>query len=488
MKKALLTGILLLSALLAPAQQRVLTLEDCREMAIAQSKELDQARIQTEMAGYDRKIALANWFPKVSATGAYIYNTRDISLVNQEQSARLKSMGTTLENRLWDAAQQNATTRGKLILDQIRQAGIIPDIAAPINEIGAEIDASMHPDLRNIWLGAVTVEQPLFLGGKILYSNQMAALAEDLARSQYDMKESAILLDVDQAYWQIISIANKKKLAESYADLLHHMEVDVRAAVAAGVSTDSDALQVKVKANEADMMLTKATNGLALAKMLLCKRVGLPLDTEITLVDEELEVIPAPDRPEVRSLDDIFAARPETRSLNLASRIFDKKAKLVRADMFPSIALLGAYTISKPNFFDGYQNTWQGGMFSAGVLVRIPIFHGGETYFKYKKARAEARQYKDQLEDAQDLINLQVTQQRKLYEEALQKAEMAAANLESARENLRSATLGHEAGVVPTNTLLAAHTAWLSASSDCIDAGIELQMASASLRSAQGGF
>lgn len=486
MLKRFLIIPLLLTALTAAGQERVLTLEECREMAIEQSKELTQARIQTEMAGYDRKIALANYFPKVSATGLYIYNTRDISLVNQEQSERLKNMGTSLDNALWDAAQARTGVIGDWILSWIRSSGVVPDIATPINAIGSEIDASMHPNLHNVWLGAVTLEQPVFMGGKIIYSNQMAALAEDLSKTQYEQKETEILLDVDQAYWQIISIASKKKLAQSYTDLLAHTEADVQKALEAGLATDSDVLQVKVKVNEARMMLSKATNGLELAKMLLCKRVGLPLDTPILLADETLEEIPLPQRPDARSLEDIFASRPETRSLNLASQIFDKKAKVVRADMLPSVAVLAAYSVTNPNMYNGFQNTWQGGNLSAGVMVKVPIFHAGENLFKYKKAKAEASLYNVQLDNAKELITLQVNQQQKLYDEALQKLEMAAANLESARENLRTATVGHEAGVIPTNTVLAAHTAWLSASSDYIDAGIELQMAAANLRGAEG--
>ena len=46
--------------------------------------------------------------------------------------------------------------------------------------------------------------------------------------------------------------------------------------------------------------------------------------------------------------------------------------------------------------------------------------------------------------------------------------------------------LGFEAGVVPTETVLGAQTAWLSAHSDCIDAGIELQMAASRLARAEG--
>ena len=481
---------------LATAQPRTLTLADCRDMAVAQSKELDQARIQTEMAGYDRKIALANWFPKVTAAGTYVYNNRDVSLISEDQSARLTSAGTNLDNAFWDALKaqvgglENPTVRSVAldILDQMQASPNRMDIATPINAIGQEIDATLHPDLHNIWAGTVMVEQPVFTGGKILYSNQMAALAQQLAQSKYDMAEASLLLDVDQAYWQIVSIAEKKRLAQSYVALLHQLEADVESAVEAGVSTQSDALQVKVKANEAEMMLSKATNGLALSKMLLCQKIGLPLDSEISLADEALEVIPAPVLPAQKSLEDIYGDRPETRSLELATRIYEKKAKVVRADGLPTVALMGAYTLTNPNLYNGFQNTWQGGNLSAGVVVKIPIVHGGEGVYKYKKAKAEARLYQDQLEDARALIGLQVAQQRKLLSEAIEKQELAQAHLASAEENLRMATLGHEAGVVPTSTALAAHTAWLGAHSECIDAGIGLQMAASALKKAEGSI
>ena len=65
---------------------------------------------------------------------------------------------------------------------------------------------------------------------------------------------------------------------------------------------------------------------------------------------------------------------------------------------------------------------------------------------------------------------------------------MARSNLDLAEDNLRSARVGLDAGVIATNTVLGAHTAWLSAHSEYIDAGIELQMTAASLRKAEGGY
>ena len=110
MKKLTLFLLLALGMVNARAQENVyngqpLTLEDCREMAIARSKDLEQARIQVKMADYDRKIALANYFPNISAKGAYLYNNRDIALIGADQSALLQGAGTLVQGQM-DAAME----------------------------------------------------------------------------------------------------------------------------------------------------------------------------------------------------------------------------------------------------------------------------------------------------------------------------------------------------------------------------------------------
>ena len=232
-------------------------------------------------------------------------------------------------------------------------------------------------------------------------------------------------------------------------------------------------------------------------------------------------MIPEPADPQQKSLEDIYADRPETRSLALAGKIYDRKAKVVRADMMPKVALTANYLVSNPNVFNGVQKNWNGGLFTAGVMVNVPIFHGLENINRYKKAKAEVSLYQSQYEDARELIKLQVAQQRKVLGEAREKVELTLSNLDSVGRNvmrvpvdlssaaekaalqleslayekgveietdIRKATVGYEAGVVPTNTVLGAQTAWLSAHSDYIDAGIELQMAAASLNKAEGNL
>jgi len=501
MKRQILLTLLALLPMTMTAQQ-TLTLEECRQMAVSANKDLDQQRTKLEMAGYDRKIAQANYFPKITAYGTWQHVGGDFSLIDDTNIPTFGELGTTAQAtyNTYLEKLQALISSDPTVLAYISQspelqqaiAGLSSvDVATGLNTIGSKvdetIDEAIHPDISNIYAAAITLQQPIFMGGKIVAANKMAKLAEDLAKMEYNGDYDDILVDVDQAYWQVVSVANKKKLAESYNDLLQNMLHNVEVSVKEGVATSADELTVKVKANEAAMTLTKANNGLVLAKMLLCKEVGLPLNSDITLADETLETIPLPeDEPEL-SLDEIYANRSETQRLETAAQIYDQKVNIARADMLPKVAFTANYVVMNPNMNHGFENDW-GHNWTAGVVVSVPIFHGFEALQKTRKAKAEATIYRTKYDDAKDLINLQVTQLRQQQKEAYERLSMAESNLESAEENLRTANVGFEAGVIDANTTLGAHTAWLQAHSEYIDAGIDVQMNNAKIKQAQGGY
>ena len=472
--------------------QQVLTLDECRQMAVENNNSLKTAQQKIKVAGYDRNIALANYFPKITATGTYMYTSRDWKLIDDDKAAEIQNAGTTLQNDVTNKMMQIMSDKDvmtkymtdaafKKLIDGLQTT----DIATPINAIGQHITDALTLDMHNLCGAVVSVQQPVFMGGKIVASNQMAKYAEELAKSQYDAEHAQVLADIEQAYWQIVSIAAKKNLAENYADLLRQMGKDVDALVAEGFATPSDALTTKVKMNEAEMLYTKATNGLALAKMLLCKECGLPLDSEITLADETLDAIPVPQMSPVISDEEVYAARPEIKSLDLAKKIYDKKVAVVRADGLPTVAVMANYAVTNPNVFNGFQNKF-GGFFSAGVLVNVPIFHGTEAIQKTRKAKAEAALTQYRLDDAKEMISLQVAQLRQQEGEALEKLTMAESNLENAEENLRVATAGWNEGMIASNVVLQAQTAWLQAHSEYIETGVELQMCAVNLAKAEG--
>ncbi len=464
--------------------QIALTLDSCRALAMENNKELLIGQEKIKAAHYQNKAAFTNYLPKLSATGTYIRNQKEISILNDEQKAGLSQLGTTVGTQVKGFAQQLAVAHPELA-PLIASLGNF-DIATPLNAAGNSIVDAFRTDTRNMYAGAITLTQPLYMGGKIRAYNKITQYAEELARQQHHTGMQEVILSTDQAYWQVISLVNKKKLAEGYLKLLQKLESDVDHMIAEGVATKADGLSVKVKVNEAEMTLTKVEDGLSLSKMLLCQLCGLDLSTNVVLADENMNDLPIllKENSEI-NMETAYASRPELKSLELASLIYKQKVNVTRAEHLPTVALLGNYLVSNPSVYNGFENKFKG-MWNVGVMVQVPIWNWGEGVYKTKAAKAEAQIAKYQLQDAREKVELQVNQAAFKVTEAKKKLIMASKNLEKANENLRYATLGFEEGVIAPANVLEAHTAWLSAQSEKIDAQIDIKLTEIYLQKSQG--
>lgn len=472
--------------------RQVMTLQECRDSAAANNRSLKMAGQEIVIAEYGKKAARANYFPDISINAGYMYNARDIDLIGQERSEKLTNAGNALQGALAEGIGNLLADpeTGSIIMNSPEMMKLLgklseTDVAGPANAIGAELNDALHLDISNMFLGTVSLRQPVFMGGKIVAADKAAALAGDLAGSRYETEYRAVISEVDRVYWQTVSLSGKLQLAREYNELLRQLLDDAEKMAAAGIATEADVLAVKVKANEAAMMLTKAENGVSLSRMLLCRICGMDLNTDIELADEGLDRLQIPQAVPEMSNEEIFSSRPEIRSLELAAEIYDRKTAIARADMMPHVALTANYILSNPNLYNGFRNDF-GGTFNVGVAVSIPIIHGCSARQKVNKAKAEAVLTRYRIEEAKETISLQVARLRMQHDEALKKLAMAGSNLDSAEENLRTARIGFTEGTVPANTVMQAQTAWMQAHSEYIDAGIELQMCASDLAIAEG--
>ncbi|MDR1003590.1 MAG: TolC family protein [Prevotellaceae bacterium] len=472
--------------------QMLLSLDSCRALAVAHNKALLISREKINAAHYEHKAAFTKYLPRIAATGGYMRSQREISLLSNAQKGALGTIGTQVGGAMQQSIEQLITQNPAITQD----AGLMAllqtlgssDIATPLNQLGNSIVDAFRTDTRNMYAGALTLSQPLYMGGKIRAYNKITGYAEELARQQHNSDVQELILSTDQAYWQVVSLASKQKLADSYLQLLGRLESDVDKMIAQGVATRADGLSVKVKVNEAEMTLTKVADGLSLARMLLCQLCGIDLTTPVVLADEQQATLsPTPTAHADIDLHTVYDNRPEVRSLLLATRIYDQKIKLTRADYLPSVALIGSYMMTNPSLFNGFEKKFKG-MWNVGVALNIPLWGWGEGTYKVKAARSEARIARYQLDDAKEKIALQVSQSLFKVNEAAAKLVMATRNLEKADENLRYARLGFEEGVIPASNVLEAHTAWLSAQSEKIDAQIDVKLTRLYLDKATGQF
>lgn len=480
--KRITSLLLLLGATLSSYAQQVLTLDSCRALALANNKELRISQEKVNAAHYEKKAAFTNYLPKIDLTGGYMRTQKEISLLSDAQKQSIGNMGTNLGNQLQQLVAANPGLAAGL---QELLPGAVAGLTDGLNGVGQGLVDAFRTDTRNMTVGAATLTQPLFMGGKIIAYNKITKYAERLAESQHATGMQDLILQTDQVYWQIISLVNKKKLAENFLELVQKLDSDVDKMIKEGVATKADGLSVKVKVNEAEMMLTQVDNGLNLSKMLLCQLCGLPLETDFQLADESMKDLPLPNTYTEANVSTALSNREELKSLELASEIYRQKVNVVRADFLPSVALTANYLVTNPSLVNGFENKFRG-MWAAGVVVKIPVFHWGEGIYKVKAAKAEANIARYKLEDIKEKVELQVTQNSYKVNESTKKLALAEKNMEKAEENLRYANLGFKEGVIPTSNVLEAQTAWFSVQSGKIDAQIDVKMSELYLNKSMG--
>ena len=413
------------------------TLEQCRRMALANNKNLRKSAQQIKVAGYEKDQAFAAYLPALDFAGGYMYNQKEISVIGSDQLLPVKTFNLEKQGYEFSVVKnpmtgEPITVNGKPVPEQV---ALLPKEA-------------LTYDIHNVFFGAVTLTQPIFMGGKIVTMNKITGYAEELATAMHDNAAQDVVYAVDAAYWQVVSLKAKQKLAVSYVNLLDTLSHNVKLMVEQGVATKSDQLTVDVKLNSAQVDLTKVDNGRVVNSVPVAKSYNM---------------------------EEVYASRDDLRALELGVKIFKEKENVARASMMPNLALVGTYSFSNPNMFDGFQKKFNGA-FSVGAMLTIPIWHWGGNYNKLRAAKAQTVAANLELENAREMIDLQVNQASFKAQEAVKTFQMTETNLAKADENLRCADLGFRDGVMTVDNVMEAQTAWLKAHSENVDARIDVYL------------
>lgn len=447
-------------------------LDSLRARAVSNNKSLLMAEQKKVAASYTHKSAKTNYLPKVSATGAYMYTSREMSLLSDEQKHTLSNIGTGL-------------------------SAMVPDLApmsSQLNSAGQGLVDALHTDTRNAGIVAVTLTQPIYMGGKIRAYNKITEYAEQASGTIYDKTLQDIIVDVDEAYWNLVALHSKKKLAEGYKTLVEKLEIDVEQLVKEGMATKADLLSVKVKVNEAGVTLIQVNNGIELSRMNLCRICGLDMDEPIDVednMDNKTSIADFDDNVDMSNQSADYMVqqaegnRKELQALELQNKIYDEKIKLARAEYLPKVALMGGYLASNPSVFNSFERKMKG-LWNVGITLNVPILTWGDRSYKVKAAKAEACMHRYETEEVKEKIELQVNQCRQKLQESQERYQTTLRSVDEAEENLRYANHGMKEGVITLSNVMEAQTAWLKAKSEWVNAQVDVRLANLYLKKAIG--
>lgn len=422
MKKRIYTLWIALLAVAGAAAQPavVLTREECRTLALACSEQLRQRQNGLTAATLDRKTAQAQYLPQVDGSFTLIYSD-DID------------MGTST-----------------LLMRGVYDAGL-------------------------------TLQQPVFAGGRIVAAGRLARIGERTAGEQLRQTRMQVLADVDNAYFTLLAVREKVKMLEAYRRQMDELYRSVENHVQAEMAIRNELLRVEAKRTEIDYQLQKARNGEHLCRMSLCQLVGLELTADVRTADSVLAVAP----PE--GLDENIDARPELRLLHHQLEARRQQVRMERAVCLPTVGLGLGYSYMGHLVFEGtatgadgaqvpFKQTYDEGYKYAMLSVNVPLFHWGSNWRKVKKARLELENARLDLQRNTRLMTIEARQAVQNLTDGYRMVHTAVQGREQADENLRVMRQQYDNGMAVLTDLLDAQAQWQQARSNLIEAQTQYKL------------
>ncbi|RXK86277.1 TolC family protein [Filimonas effusa] len=349
-------------------------------------------------------------------------------------------------------------------------------VGKPLNQLLPEYGVS--PSL--------TASQAIYAGGKIKLGQQSAAKNIEVQEEQHALTATEVVFQTEQAYWNIVSMQEKVKLAQQYKKQLQALHTDLNNQFQAGLTYKNDLLRVAVQLNEAELNIIRAEDGVTLSKLALAQLTGRNGQTGFLITDTIAGLFPPVNRD--TGYAQLYQNRPEIRMMEKRIEAGQLQEKLLKADFLPSIGIsaggFGALGKEGINPTDPGKN----GMASyyGMVSLSIPLLDWGGRKQKIKQQQFAIAAQQYQLQETKELLTLELQQAYIALNQAAKKVSFSEASLQQANENLKLSNDRFEAGTIVGKDVLEAQSIWQQAVTDMIEAKVSYKISEATLRKVQG--
>ena len=454
-KKTLLLVAVLINILVLDA----ITLDECRKQAIEHNKEIKSVKESTSISRLEKKVAYTQFLPSFNLLGSYIHNSQ---LLRMKKDLGLGPLLTGLAHN-----QAVATDPFFQGLVSLYQQGLLP----------SDIDLKIGKPDQTLFSFSMT--QPIFTGGKLIQNYRIANALLEVSELELNRIKSDVVYKTDDAYWRLVTLYEKKKMADLYKQGIEAHLHNVTNLYEEGVVTKNDVLKVKVYLNDAELSVKKVEDGIQLSKMALNQIMGNSLTTDIVVTDSLTDITDqgintTPQRAEIKELE---------KSVEIAKSI----SKIQASRYLPNIVFNANLNYLRPNIFNNmeaeYGNDW-----TISLLANWELFHWGDREMSYSAAKHGEKMAEYKLEDSRELINLQIEQSKLEFNQSQYVVDKAKSIFEQANENLKETTDKFNEGMVTSSEVLDANTLWQKAYSELIDASAERQVSYSKLQKVLGLF
>ena len=414
-----------------PTWAQFLTLDSCLAIARHNNVEIRSSQMEIERAREVKRQVFTKYFPQINLSGIGYYSANPLIHFGIEdvQSNDMREM----LQELYDLVAQESDIKNEVSL------------------------------MKKGASGAVVAAQPLFTGGRIIMGNKLANLGVEAAELQADMKMRDVIENIESTYYLVAGLQQKVATVTAALALIDSLDRVVQSALANGLVTRADALQLQLKRNEMLANQQQLASGIRLSKRLLCCQIGIDYSDTLIFVDPTFYEGGEATLGILLSAQDVQSVRPETRLLQLNVEAEQLQRRLTLGETLPQLTLMGSAYYGNIIKNDPSANA------VALLSLSVPLTGWWESSHKLKQhdIRIQEAQFK------QDYYgHMMSLEEEKAYSDMLDAAMLMksdSAAMEIAQENYRLASLNYEAGVATLSEVLQAHALLLQAQNAITD-------------------
>ncbi len=407
MKKNILLFLFFFHCFLIQAQSSY-SLDTCIVLALKQNVEIKNKLLSIDMAKETKKEAFTKYFPSISAT----------------------IIGFSAHIEGFINAKYNS---------------IIDDYELPATDVNLNYKLLINKG----FLAGVQLTQPIFAGGRIYTGNQLATIGIKVEKLQLSLTENEIKRKIEEVFFQIISLEEKKKTIDIISSQLNNLHKDAETAVKAGIINANDFLKIKLKQQEVASAKIKIENGIRMSKLALHQYTGIK-EKDFNIIYDSISIPESPLNyylPPEEAVD----KRIENQLL-----LYQKKANKLQKQMeigkyLPSIAIGSTYLY---NEMLGSKNNLG---FVFGV-ISIPISDWWGGAHAIQKHRIQEKIDDNNYQSNMQLLQLQIEQSWNELNEAYMQLQILQLEIDQVQDNLRIYNDYYLSGTINLSSLLEIQT------------------------------
>jgi len=301
----------------------------------------------------------------------------------------------------------------------------------------------------------VSVQQPIFMWGKVYYGNKQARLNYKIALEKYRRARIETVAKAKENFYRALLASKMLNIARASKELSQKYYETTEKLYREGKASTYDVSRAKVGLANAQVALLRAENGERLALealktyLVIDEKTETELSGEFSYIEKEfsLEVL----------MSKTMSNRPDIKILKLQKEIGASAVKFYKADNKPQVFGSYNYTVQTADVnssFDLWDKRWQ-----AVLAIQWPLFDGLATYGRIRQAKANQNLIDVSSEAQEDGIKLEVRSAWFNFVQAKKSIEAQRENVQTAQSNLKIAQERYSLGLMSYLELQDVHLA-----------------------------